>query len=599
MMKRAIQNLSILTALLLLFPTAASAITEESESTAADYETITEISSPDTQAPEQETPEEDVPSETDQEQEPAEEIPPLETTQEITVSFQDGETVLLTLTLPAGTAPNQVPAEGAEGGVILGWVADGRKVSNPAALTLTEDTVFTVWNPPALNTQEHIPYISGKGNGQFAPNQNLTRAEAASMLCTLLADPVTGACRDTFSDVSSDAWYYTSIKTLAGLGIVGGYENGTFQPQKTITRAEFVTILSAFYPLETGSSAGFSDVPAEHWASGSIRSAAAKGWVNGYSDGTFQPDRTITRAQAVTALNAVLGRSAAASETTAMIQENGICIFTDVRPSDWYYAAVMESSIPHGFTAENGGEIWETFAYKSCGYDAGFQKIGDAYYIVDENQQITFQTPGIQTINEKLYYVDQNGAIPAYAKGPQEIGASLYCVNEDGSLLTNGTEGYLTFGPDGRYTSGNAEIDALVIKTLASCIQEGMTRDERLRAAYLYLRENTRYLPRAHHGRGTTDWCEESAIFMFKNLRGNCYCYAAAFMYMARQLGYQAESISGGLGRSNDDHAWVMIGDKVFDPELEYAYLHRFSYSRYYNLYNISPVGAPFYYHFP
>lgn len=221
-----------------------------------------------------------------------------------------------------------------------------------------------------------------------------------------------------------------------------------------------------------------------------------------------------------------------------MISSGNLCLFTDVKPDAWYYAAVMEASIPHDYTLETGTENWTSFTYKSCGYESGFQKIGNAYYIVDENQQITFQQPGMQTLEGKIYYVASDGSIPAYASGPQEIGNALYYINADGSILINGTVGYLSFGADGRYSSGNAQIDALVEQTLAACTNGTMTRAEKLRAAYLQIREY-RYLSKEHYGRGTTNWYESTAIWMLQNKRGNCYCYSSAFMYVARRLGYQ------------------------------------------------------------
>lgn len=602
-MRRVIQRFIVLLGLLILLPTLASAVEPEASTDAepsAIGEALTGIKESGTFLWG------DVEAEPDEGTEPPAETPPEEAEpspevpKEITVTYQEGETILLSLTLLAGEAPNQAPETGESGEEILGWVVNGTKVSDPTAVILNEDTVYTVWKQPVFNTEEHIPYVNGKGNGSFAPDQNITRAETAVMISSLLKNPTDGTLDHTFSDVSSGDWFHWAVTTLASFGVVDGYQDGTFQPQRPISRAEFVTILSAFYPAEmTEGGSRFSDVSATHWARNNILTAAARGWINGYEDGSFRPDESITRAQAVTVLNSVLGRSAAANETRSMIRENGICIFTDVRPEHWYYSAVMEASIAHGFSTESGQESWTAFTYKSCGYDPGWQRIGNAYYIVDANRQITFQTPGIQTIHDKLYYVADDGSIPAYDTGAREIGASLYWVNEDGSLLTNGSAGYLFFGPDGRYTSGNAEIDALVMQTLGACINSGMTREEKLHASYLYLRENTRYLSRAHQERGTTHWYEDYAIFMFKNHRGNCYCYAAAFMYMARQLGYQAYSISGGLGASNDDHAWVMIDGRIFDPELEYAYLHRYSYSRYYNLYNIVPASAPFLYRFP
>ena len=522
--------------------------------------------------------------------------PDSETPSIVTVKFQDGDEILLELTVESGEAPDWVPTQDANGNPILGWVSGGKKIADPTQTAVTEDTVYTVWTAPALNTKDHIVYINGQGEGKFAPDSQLTRSAAAKMICSLLQDFTPGQLTATFSDVTADAWYEQPVTLLASLGILNGYEDGTFRPDRVITRAEFVYILASFFPRETAKSA-FQDVPETHWAKDAIASASSKGWIKGYEDGTFRPDKTILRSEAVKVLNAVLGRSAAAQETKNLIRENNICIFTDVKAGDWYYADVMEASIPHEYTQDGSAEVWTDFTYQSCGYEPGFQKIGSAYYIVDGNRQITFQTPGMQTMDGKLYYVAPDGSIPG-EPGPREIGNALYYTNEDGSLLTNGTVGYLYFGNDGRYTSGNSEIDRYVEQLLASCTNSGMSRGEKLRAAYLVIREY-RYLSRPHQGRGTTNWTESTALWMFQNKKGNCYCYSGAFYYVAHRLGYQAYVISGGYGPNNGDHAWVMIGDRIYDPCLENVYRYRSSVVHYYDLYNILPQNAPIAYYFP
>lgn len=453
---------------------------------------------------------------------------------------------------------------------------------------------------PALETTEHRTFVSGRGEARFAPNAPVTRAETCAMLVSLLAEAPDKTQSAGFSDVAAGAWYHDAVAALSGLGIVGGYADGSFAPDRTITRAEFVTVLSRFYPLAEGDAA-FPDVPGDHWARAAIVSAAARGWVHGYEDGSFGPDRTITRAEAVTVLDAVLGRSARDAQTQARIAEAHVALFTDVAPTDWYYAAVLEAAQPHSYEMADGQEVWTDLTYRSCGYAPGLQQVGAALRMVDENGQLQALTPGLQTIGEKGYYVAADGSIPFAGAGPQEIDGALYCLAEDGSVLRDATWGSLSFGPDGRYTSGSAALDAQVAQALAQCVTDGMSQSEKLRASYLYLRETCTYLARAHHPRGSTDWTEESASFLFANHKGNCYAYAAAFLYMARQLGYDAQPVSGGSGARNSDHAWVMIGGRIFDPELEYAYLYRVAPSsrHYYDLYDLDPAAAPIPYHFP
>lgn len=161
------------------------------------------------------------------------------------------------------------------------------------------------------------------------------------------------------------------------------------------------------------------------------------------------------------------------------------------------------------------------------------------------------------TIDGKLYHVSKNGyAIDRYAKGLHEIDGGMYYVKEDGSVLTNSAVEYLTFNANGRYTSGNATLDSYVDQALAACTNSGMTKAQKLRAAYLYVRDHGAYLARPHQARGTTAWAEESALFMFEHKKGNCYCFAGQFLYMARRLGYNAYVVSGGVGRKDSDHAY-------------------------------------------
>ena len=193
----------------------------------------------------------------------------------------------------------------------------------------------------------------------------------------------------------------------------------------------------------------------------------------------------------------------------------------------------------------------------------------------------------------------------ALSSGLYEANGELIYVLEDGSLLRDGYYQYLYFDEDGYYTTGNEELDLLVDAALAACTDETMTASEKLRAAYVYIRDNYTYLSRAHQSRGATDWTEESAAFMLTNGRGNCYCFASAFLYMARRLGYaSAYPISGGVGSNNADHAWVMItmedgNEYMFDVELEYAYLYRYANKHAYNLYQMTTATAPWKYYFP
>lgn len=262
-------------------------------------------------------------------------------------------------------------------------------------------------------------------------------------------------------------------------------------------------------------------------------------------------------------------------------------------------------------------------------YQPGFVQIGDAVYHVSAEGSVIDTYPagfvvvdgvlchvsvtggsfdlypaGFVTIDGKLYHVSENGyAIDRYAKGLHEIDGGMYYVKEDGSFLTNDAVGYLTFDANGRYTSGNATLDSYVDQALAVCTNSGMTKAQKLRAAYLYVRDHGAYLARPHQARGTTEWAEESALFMFEHKKGNCYCFAGQFLYMARRLGYDAYVVSGGVGRKDSDHAWVMICENgvpyIYDVELEWGYrAGRYGHAEY-NMYKMPLNKTVFSYQFP
>lgn len=262
-------------------------------------------------------------------------------------------------------------------------------------------------------------------------------------------------------------------------------------------------------------------------------------------------------------------------------------------------------------------------------YQPGFVQIGDAVYHVSAEGNVIDSCPagfvvvdgvlchvsvtggsfdlypaGFVTIDGKLYHVSKNGySIDRYAKGLHEIDGGMYYVKEDGSFLTNSAVGYLTFDANGRYTSGNATLDSYVDQALAACTNSGMTEAQKLRAAYLYVRDHGAYLARPHQARGTTAWAEESALFMFEHKKGNCYCFAGQFLYMARRLGYNAYVVSGGVGRKDSDHAWVMIHENgvpyIYDVELEWGYrAGRYGHAEY-NMYKMPLNKTVFSYQFP
>lgn len=183
-----------------------------------------------------------------------------------------------------------------------------------------------------LDTTNHNAYVSGRTATTFVPNGTLTRAEATKLLYELMtaqAHKQYDRSDNGFSDVPAGKWYAVAVSTLANAGAIKGYSNGTFQPGKPINRAEFVTILTGIYGVNTSKGMPFADVGSA-WCHDAVATAYANGWVGGYADGTFHPNQTITRAEAVTILNRVLGRSCDLTFVQANAQ--AASHFTDVTP---------------------------------------------------------------------------------------------------------------------------------------------------------------------------------------------------------------------------------------------------------------------------
>ena len=205
-----------------------------------------------------------------------------------------------------------------------------------------------------LQTREHIAYLGGYGNGLFGPNDNMTRAQVAQMFYNLLLEkdiPVT----TSFSDVPADAWYAKAVNTLASLGIIKGIGNDQFAPNRTITRAEFTVIAMRFANVSATVTNPFSDIASSDWYYTAVTSAVSYGWITGYSDGTFKPMATITRAEVATIVNRMLARTADRN----FVDGSAVTRFDDVPATYWAYYNIAEATTAHTHTIDNDGvESW-------------------------------------------------------------------------------------------------------------------------------------------------------------------------------------------------------------------------------------------------
>lgn len=209
-----------------------------------------------------------------------------------------------------------------------------------------------------LNKTDHFAYVIGYPDGTVHPNGQITRAEVATIFFRLLRDEVRDGAfttSNTYSDVAYGKWYNNPISTMSALGIITGYPDGTFKPNKPITRAEFAAIAARFDETQSGKSATFSDVIG-HWAAKEIGIAYYNDWIKGYSDGTFKPDQNITRAEAMTMINRVLERK---PESPADLLTNMNKWTDNLDTSKWYYLDVQEATNSHGYTRKTFNyELW-------------------------------------------------------------------------------------------------------------------------------------------------------------------------------------------------------------------------------------------------
>ena len=206
-----------------------------------------------------------------------------------------------------------------------------------------------------LNTDDHIQYLFGYPEGTFGPENNMTRAEVAQMFYNLLLDQDVTITK-TFDDVPANAWYAKAVNTLASLGVVSGVGNGDFEPERSITRAEFTSIAMKFAKGKTGGTNIFSDVKSTDWFYRAVVNSTQYGWIHGYGDGTFRPNNPITRVEVTAIVNNMLGREADVDFVTEHYDE--LNHFSDLEVSHWGYYHIVEATNDHDYTKPSSGENW-------------------------------------------------------------------------------------------------------------------------------------------------------------------------------------------------------------------------------------------------
>ena len=242
----------------------------------------------------------------------------------------------------------------AEGGETYTFTANfyhrsGGGSSRPSTPTVTiPDDV-----PTGLNGKDHYAYIIGYGNNDVRPQNNITRAEVATIFFRLLTDETRTANMtksNGYNDVKDGDWFCCAVSTLSKMGIIKGYEDGSFKPNDPISRAEFAAIAARFDPDGDKTPATFADVTS-HWAKDEISIAANHGWIKGYEDGSFKPDQKITRAETMTLVNRVLNRLPEAKDDLHKDMKTWV---DNMDETAWYYLAVQEATNSHYFKNKTG-----------------------------------------------------------------------------------------------------------------------------------------------------------------------------------------------------------------------------------------------------
>ncbi|MCR4600481.1 MAG: S-layer homology domain-containing protein, partial [Clostridia bacterium] len=232
----------------------------------------------------------------------------------------------------------------------------GGRSGGRATVTVPEPEV-PLAETPELNKADHVAYVIGYEDGTVRPENKITRAEVATIFFRLLTDESRKAIwssSNSYKDTAAGAWYNNAVSTLSNGGVLSGYTDGTFLPSGNITRAEFATIAARFDESDVSTAnISFTDIGG-HWAENYIRRAAALGYITGYQDGSFKPDAPITRAEAMTLLNRVLGRD----KISASGLLDNMARWSDNPVGAWYYVAVQEATNTHDYTIEDGVETW-------------------------------------------------------------------------------------------------------------------------------------------------------------------------------------------------------------------------------------------------
>lgn len=482
-----------------------------------------------------------------------------------TVSYYDGDGLLAEELVPDGGSPAAPPAEDAV------WLDGTGALVEPASLLVTEDIALTLWHAPAFSATPAL--LMPTEQSRFFPDAAVTRAEAASILYALMDRSESYPPGAAFTDITGSE-HEDEIRAVSAARLMLGYPDGTFRPEDEITRAEFFAALCRFRGAAP-SDPDDSGLPADYWAAEAVACAAARGWT---SPDEACPEAPLTRAEA--AILAVRARGDRLDGDAIELACGGRTPFVDVLPQHRAFAEIVEAAYTN--------ELLDYVTGRASDVTPGLTRVGDELGLVSaDTLRLERLEQGFYPLDDGLYYAEEDGYFfKRFDAGLYELEGSMYCVPETGGpFLTDGSCGCLDFGADGRYTTGDAELDGYVDELMRDILENDLlTREEKLFEAYCLIRDGDyyyRFRPKTGWERGSVSWAPYCAKIMYTEKYGTCYYWAAAFLYLARRLGYQAEPVAGGVGTRNQLHAWVTIAwddgqEYIFDVELEWAYRHGF-----------------------
>lgn len=456
----------------------------------------------------------------------------------VTLQYFDGTKKKVTTLINSPVVLDE--PEPVRGYTFLGWENESGKILQPMEITAKIDEVYTARYIFALDTEHHVPYLFADELGLFHADDPLSRADAAQMIWSVLAEKPEPEGR--FEDVEPDSACAKPAGMLKDLGIC---TDRRFYPEDPVSRGELIRMLASFYPPASGTFA-FSDITEKEPLYGAFCTAAERGWIGSGAEAAADPYAILTRIEAVRLMNRVLGRDSA-----QLPPEEFVGGILEYKPEDEYYLPLVEAAVGHEYELSAAGEKWTS---------------GDA---LEKQPEGRFFHGG------RLYYIDADGH---FARDFEQEGF-LFDGERDTLVAVDG----FRFGSDGVYTTGDPELDALLYGVIDSLYREGMSREELLQELFEYTVSSFKYLRRNYYKYGDTTFAPKEALLMLSTGKGNCYSYAGTFCMLARALGYDAVVFSGTVGREYEPHGWCEIIEDgtpyICDPEL--VMLHRRSGKNY------------------